>query len=160
RKRPRESSPARVSAAGPTTSPARVGFSSGDDVSPPLPPSSLEGFDDDEVVEENVIEDDPEDLEDEGGEDLFGPTLLKDYRENPDKDVYEGGDIDDEEYEAMDVADRMAVEAKLRRRDKETARREGRLPAAFLDDGKFVQRIPAPCNFLGTAMAAPTVRWY
>lgn len=38
------------------------------------------------------------------------------------------------DYDGIDESTRQLVEAKLRRRDREAARREGRLPAAFMDD--------------------------
>ena len=45
----------------------------------------------------------------------------------------------------MDQTTRQLVEEKLRRRDRELARLEGRLPPAFLDDGKsdvfFIQNV-------------------
>jgi len=40
-------------------------------------------------------------------------------------DQYGSDNIDDEEYEAMDIAQRKAVEAKLSRRDREQRIRDG-----------------------------------
>lgn len=62
---------------------------------------------------------------------------FRDYRENERLDRYElEEEVEQEEYEAMDMETRQLVEAKLRRRDREQARREGRLPAAYMDDGE------------------------
>jgi hypothetical protein len=41
--------------------------------------------------------------------------------------------IDDDDYDNMDAADRAAVEARLNRRDAEIMRREGRMADAFMD---------------------------
>ena len=60
---------------------------------------------------------------------------LRDYRENERLDRYDLASADGEEFEQMDMTTRQLVEAKLKRRDRERARLEGRLPPAFLDDG-------------------------
>ncbi len=48
-------------------------------------------------------------------------------------DNYDPNDIDDEDFERMDPAERAKVEAVLARRDAERARAAGRIPEAFLD---------------------------
>lgn len=74
----------------------------------------------DEGVEEILGEQMNE--EDDDGEDLFGDNLEDDYKPVPELDKYEGDDIDQEEYDDMDIGDRNAVERELQKRDK----REGR----------------------------------
>lgn len=50
-------------------------------------------------------------------------------------DAYDSEDVDDEgEYEAMDPAQRLMVDAMLNQRDVDAARRRGRIPEAFLPD--------------------------
>jgi hypothetical protein len=49
------------------------------------------------------------------------------------RDRYDLANIDDEDYDHMDAADRAAVEARLNRRDAEIMRREGRMADAFMD---------------------------
>ncbi|KAF9966257.1 MCM DNA helicase complex subunit [Mortierella alpina] len=61
-------------------------------------------------------------------------TSLTDYAENVRLDNYDPNDIDDEDFERMDPAERAKVEAVLARRDAERARAAGRIPEAFLDD--------------------------
>jgi DNA replication licensing factor MCM2 len=61
---------------------------------------------------------------------------FRDYKENERQDRYDMESADDEDYDSIDMETRQLVEAKLRRRDRERARLEGRLPPAFLDDGK------------------------
>ncbi|KAJ3078307.1 hypothetical protein HK102_004594, partial [Quaeritorhiza haematococci] len=105
-----------------------------------------DGFGDsdgEEIVDEfgvddlpNEIPDDIDDVEegDDEGEDLFGEDMDRDYRENERLDQYDIDNLDDGDYESMDAETRQLVEEKLRRRDREQARLEGRLPAAFMDD--------------------------
>ncbi|KAG0052553.1 MCM DNA helicase complex subunit [Gryganskiella cystojenkinii] len=99
--------------------------------SPPLPESDPEdnGVYDNELVSDLV----DEDLEGEG-EDLYGSDMENDYAENVRLDQYDPNDIDDEDLECMDPAERAKVEAALDRRDLERARLAGRIPEAFLDD--------------------------
>jgi DNA replication licensing factor MCM2 len=61
---------------------------------------------------------------------------FSDYKESDLRDRYEEEDIDDEDYGNMSAEARLIAEERMRRRDREQARREGRLPAAFMDDGK------------------------
>jgi uncharacterized protein with von Willebrand factor type A (vWA) domain len=66
--------------------------------------------------------------------DILKISNFRDYRENPDQDFYEQESADEEEdMVEMSRDARRVVEAKLRRRDRE----QGRLPAAFLDDGMY-----------------------
>lgn len=47
--------------------------------------------------------------------------------------MYDIDELDDEEYERMDPAERARAEAEMARRDAERARAAGRIPEAFLD---------------------------
>lgn len=47
--------------------------------------------------------------------------------------MYDIDDLDDEEYERMDPAERARAEAEMARRDAERARAAGRIPEAFMD---------------------------
>ncbi|KAK4695544.1 DNA replication licensing factor MCM2, partial [Lecanoromycetidae sp. Uapishka_2] len=102
--------------------------------SPPMMP--LDDDDDDGLDPDRDligdIDDADEMAEDEDGIDLFADNFERDYkaREN---DEYAGADIDDAEYEDLDVATRRQLEARLNKRDRELARRR-RMPAAFLQD--------------------------
>lgn len=94
--------------------------------------------DDEDMDPENMIQDidDAEEmLEDDAGIDLFGDNFERDYRGQEDilNDVYETADIDDEDYDDMDLAQRRQLEARLNRRDREVQRARGR-PNAFLPD--------------------------
>lgn len=51
-------------------------------------------------------------------------------------DNYDPDDIDDQDFEQMDPAERARVEAILARRDAERARAAGRIPEAFMDGMK------------------------
>jgi len=101
-----------------------------------MPQDDIE--EDDELDPEDLIQDidDAEEmLEDDAGIDLFGDNFDRDYRRQEDNvnDFYEAADIDDEEYDNMDLAARRQLEARLNRRDREVARARGR-PNAFLPD--------------------------
>ncbi|KAJ3127298.1 MCM DNA helicase complex subunit, partial [Irineochytrium annulatum] len=107
----------------------------------PLDPLDADDGEANEVADE--IEDLPDDDgdnflndEDEDGEDLFGDNVEKDYQENERLDRYdnEAEEVDDEFYDAMEPEQRALAEARMGRRDRERARLEGRLPAAFMDD--------------------------
>jgi DNA replication licensing factor MCM2 len=101
--------------------------------SPPAFPISHGHDDEDDIEEEADIQDDDIDDIDEMAEDdvdLFREGFERDYREKED-DAYEGIDIDDEEYDQLNLGDRRRLEAQLARRDREVARRQ-RIPAAFL----------------------------
>ncbi|KAJ3265850.1 MCM DNA helicase complex subunit [Chytriomyces hyalinus] len=74
------------------------------------------------------------DLEDDEGEDLFGDGLEDDYVENARLDVLDRRDIDDNDYGDLDPTSRLIAEERMRRRDREEMRRQGVLPAAFMDD--------------------------
>ncbi|KAI5363897.1 Putative mini-chromosome maintenance protein [Septoria linicola] len=105
--------------------------------SPPIFPGGDDIEEDDNLdPEEDLIQDidDADEMaEDDAGIDLFGDTFDRDYDRNVDE-MYTGADIDDEEeYEAMDAAQRRALEARLNRRDRELAR-ERKLPGAFLPE--------------------------
>ncbi|KAJ3172040.1 MCM DNA helicase complex subunit [Geranomyces variabilis] len=139
RKRPRASSPSGMRGTSPV----------GDGSSSPLREPILPPFDDEEAEEEAIPEDVldmiDDDEEEADGEDLFGDNVDNDYRDNVRLDRYEvEADIDEEEFNAMDMETRQLVEAKLRRRDREQARRDGTLPAAFMDEDDDDQEGPMP----------------
>ncbi|KAJ8324432.1 MCM DNA helicase complex subunit [Batrachochytrium dendrobatidis] len=98
--------------------------------------NDLDGIRDEAIVDNEIVDIlDQDEEEDDDGEDLFGDNLDNDYRENVRLDHYEVESVvDEEEYDTMNREDRLVAEAKMRRRDRELARLEGRLPAAFLDD--------------------------
>jgi len=103
--------------------------------SPPAYPIQHGGDDDDDIVEDETelaldIDDADEMAEDEDGIDLFGNNFERDYKSRED-DQYDARDIDDEgEYDELDLASRRQLEARMKRRDREMARR----PGAFLPD--------------------------
>ncbi|KAF2200790.1 MCM-domain-containing protein [Delitschia confertaspora ATCC 74209] len=76
------------------------------------------------------VDDLEEAAEDAEGIDLFADDFERDYRAR-ENDAYEGVDIDDEEYEELDLATRRDLERRLNARDREARRR---MPAAFLPD--------------------------
>ncbi|KAF2807577.1 MCM-domain-containing protein [Mytilinidion resinicola] len=73
-----------------------------------------------------------ENAEEEEGINLFGNNFDRDERER-EPDDYEDIDIDDEEYEGLDAAQRAELERRLDRRDRELRRQRG-MPAAFMPD--------------------------
>ncbi|KAJ1566043.1 MCM DNA helicase complex subunit [Nowakowskiella sp. JEL0078] len=100
-----------------------------------LPPFSDQN-DYDLIEEDEILMNDPlDDEEDDEGEDLFGPNIERDYRANEQLDQYDTQDLDEQNYDDLDADARQIAEAKMRRRDREQARQEGRLAAAFMDDG-------------------------
>ena len=60
---------------------------------------------------------------------------FRDYREIPQLDTYDLGDLDEETYSPIDINVRRNAEEVMRRRDKEQSRQQGRarIPSAFLD---------------------------
>lgn len=105
--------------------------------SPPVFPNNEEDIEEDDNLdpEEDLIQDidDVDEMaEDDAGIDLFGDNFDRDYDRN-DNNAYAGADIDDDEYDAMDAAQRRQLEARLNRRDREIAR-ERKVPNAFLPD--------------------------
>lgn len=105
--------------------------------SPQLPPSSpaIPFEDEEEEIHNDITDLNPSDEEE--GEDLM-ENLQNDYRKNEAQDHYNLGDgnIDDEEYEELDAAERRRIDEQLNRRDellgmnKDTRARS----QAFLDD--------------------------
>jgi DNA replication licensing factor MCM2 len=89
--------------------------------------------DEDDVGFDRDIDDLDEDAEEEVGIDLFADNFERDYEERTGADQYDERDIDDANYDGMDLASRRALEARLNRRDRELARQRN-LPAAFLAD--------------------------
>lgn len=58
--------------------------------------------------------------------------LCRDYRAIPALDRYDRTHMDEEDYEGMDIDERMAAEAALRRRDKERGIAAGRMRRGLL----------------------------
>ena len=56
--------------------------------------------------------------------------LVSDYEENPEQDRYDDEDIDDAQYDDLAIDDRRAIDAYMRKRDREQRKREG-LPNPF-----------------------------
>ncbi|KAK9474335.1 MCM2/3/5 family-domain-containing protein [Dipodascopsis tothii] len=105
---------------------------------PPSSPPPLPFEEDDEndefAAEDDIIDDLDEQMEEEDGINLFGDTLERDY-EGLDRDnSYNLGarDIDDDDYEAMDISERRRVDELLGRRDR--ARERQGQGDAFLDE--------------------------
>ena len=93
--------------------------------------------DEDGLDPDNDLIPDVDDLdemaEDEDGIDLFAENFERDYEAN-EKDTYEGAGLDDDgDYEALNLAERRQLDARLNKRDRELARQR-RMPAAFLQD--------------------------
>jgi DNA replication licensing factor MCM2 len=86
--------------------------------------------DEDEIIAD--IDDADEMAEDEDGIDLFADNFERDYA-NREDDQYAGADIDDQDYDGLDLATRRQLEARLNRRDREMAHQRSR-GAAFLQD--------------------------
>ena len=96
--------------------------------------------------------------EEEDGEELFGDNMeqyvlilviytelifsnwylqvralfVRDYRAIPALDRYDAGVMDDDDYDNMNIEDRMAAEAELKRRDKERGIAAGRMRRGLL----------------------------
>ncbi|KAK8206082.1 MCM2/3/5 family-domain-containing protein [Phyllosticta capitalensis] len=102
--------------------------------SPPVFPQDVEEDDLDQQDEDLIgdIDDADELAEEEDGIDLFADNFERDYGSRA-NEVYAGQDIDDDEYDDMDMAERRQLEARLNRRDRELARQR-QMPAAYLDD--------------------------
>ena len=65
--------------------------------------------------------------DDESGEELFGENLERDYLPRPELDVYEGDMLDDEPVSEISIADRIAAEAALKKRDRIEGRKLGKM---------------------------------
>ena len=73
-----------------------------------------------------------EEDEDEEGEDLIGENMEADYKAIPALDRYESDDLTNEEVDELTYEQRAVAERAMRKRDLESTRRGGRLPAALL----------------------------
>ncbi|KAK9319563.1 MCM2/3/5 family-domain-containing protein [Lipomyces orientalis] len=133
---------------------ATNGSDSGDDNLPSAPPSSLppssppplpfeDELDDNELDKDDLIDDLDEQAEEENGIDLFGDNLERDYANLDQNNTYNLGarDIDDDDYEDMEIDDRRQVDELLNRRDRALRQRRG-LPDAFLDDDDMDLELP------------------
>lgn len=58
--------------------------------------------------------------------------ICRDYRAIPALDTYDRAHMDDEDYEGMDIDERMAAEAELKRRDRERGIAAGRMRRGLL----------------------------
>ncbi|OWR41481.1 DNA replication licensing factor Mcm2 like protein [Danaus plexippus plexippus] len=72
--------------------------------------------------DEGAILGDNADEEEEDGEELFNDNMEADYRPMPALDRYDAEDLDEEDYDAMSVEDRVAAERELQRRDRDEGR--------------------------------------
>lgn len=72
--------------------------------------------------------------EDEEGEDLFGDNMEDDYRQVAELDKYDPEDLDQEEYDDIDVEDRFAAEALMKKRDRKEGKSttQGRIKDSLL----------------------------
>jgi DNA replication licensing factor MCM2 len=61
--------------------------------------------------------------DDEEGEDLFGENYERDYRRNPELDIYDPTGLDDQDVSELSVRERMEAEALMKERDKLEGRR-------------------------------------
>eukprot|EP01137_Pigoraptor_chileana_P035579 Opistho-2@29835 len=82
----------------------------------------------------DVIDEDNGDGEDDEGEDLIGDNMEEDYRPMPHLDRYDEAVLDSQDYDDMSLDERRAAEVAMRKRDRDVMRREGRVPAALLDE--------------------------
>ncbi|KAF2007899.1 minichromosome maintenance protein MCM [Amniculicola lignicola CBS 123094] len=121
-KRSRDDDDLPSSAAHPPSSP----FAS----SPPMIPQEDDqdmDLDDPDLIQD--LDDLDEDAEEAEGIDLFADDFENDYRERR-NDVYEGRDIDDQDYDDLDLAARRAIDARIDRRNREARN----IPRAYLGD--------------------------
>lgn len=74
------------------------------------------------------------DPEEEDGEDLFGDNMEDDYRPVPELDTYDDADLDKEDYDAMDIEDRVRAEREMKKRDMKEGRSniKGRIKDSLL----------------------------
>ncbi|XP_043934476.1 DNA replication licensing factor MCM2 [Protopterus annectens] len=79
-----------------------------------------------------------EDLPDEedDGEELIGEGMERDYRAIPELDIYEAEGLDDEDVEELTASQREAAELTMRRRDRESGGRLGRIRMDLLYDSE------------------------
>ncbi|KAK9461116.1 MCM2/3/5 family-domain-containing protein [Lipomyces oligophaga] len=116
---------------------------------PSLPPSSPPAMPFDDSLEDEVLNDDDliddldEQAEEEDGIDLFDDNLERDYENLDRNNNYNLGarDIDDGDYDDMDIDERRRVERLLERRDQAVRSRRG-LPDMFLDEDDMDLEIP------------------
>jgi len=89
----------------------------------------------DAVMGDNADADDldriPDDEESEGEDLLDEENYAADYRSMPELDEYDAEDLDEQDYEDIGVAARRRAEAAMQKRDRETMRRQGRMPHAL-----------------------------
>mmetsp|Transcript_9857 Transcript_9857/g.24280 ORF Transcript_9857/g.24280 Transcript_9857/m.24280 type:complete len:895 (+) Transcript_9857:158-2842(+) len=74
------------------------------------------------------------------GEDLFDDNVERDYRAIPELDKYDEKMLDSGDYDQIDLDERRKADREMNKRDRERARREGRVPRAFEDDEEEEQR--------------------
>lgn len=67
-------------------------------------------------------------------------TIDSDYRAMPALDRYEAENLDDDDYDAMSIDDRLAAEEELRRRDRETLGRR-------VEDALIYGNLPVNSDF-------------
>ncbi|GAA5984728.1 hypothetical protein JCM10908_003476 [Rhodotorula pacifica] len=129
-KRPRSPSPNRRGAAAAPSSDGPAPTPDAQPVSTPAgslpgssPPPATSDFEDEDIY--GLADGDLEDAEEEEGEDLFDDDMLNDYIENRKLDVYDKGDLNDDEDFSDDPDARRAAEERMDRRDRRVARAAG-----------------------------------
>ncbi|XP_058790976.1 DNA replication licensing factor Mcm2 [Phymastichus coffea] len=75
-------------------------------------------FDEPFEDESHLLGDEPDIIDEEDGEELFGDNMEADYRPMSALDRYDPDMVDDEEYSELSQGDRAAAEAAMRKRDR------------------------------------------
>lgn len=85
----------------------------------------------DEIAEDPLADNVADAEEEEGGEDLFGENMARDYQERPELDQYDPTMLDDEGEAELTIADRRAADRAMDERDRaEERERRRRQPEA------------------------------
>ncbi|KAK4883602.1 hypothetical protein RN001_006921 [Aquatica leii] len=82
------------------------------------PTGDLEQFEDESAIFGDLSQD-IDRMEESEGEELFGDNMEADYREMPELDRYDLGNLDDEDYDDLSPSARLAAEDAMRQRDRE-----------------------------------------
>ncbi|CAF0725419.1 unnamed protein product [Brachionus calyciflorus] len=90
--------------------------------------------DEDEDMANEVLGDTANVEEEDDGEDLFGDNMEDDYRPVPELDKYDGEGLDQEDYDDMDIEDRIRAEREMKKRDVKEGRSniKGRIKDSLL----------------------------
>ncbi|GMM36068.1 MCM DNA helicase complex subunit [Saccharomycopsis crataegensis] len=100
-----------------------------------LPPSSPAPFDPyDDGEEPDIVDDDIDDIEERVNEvDLFDDNIRRDYLPDASQDKYASSEVDDGEYNELDISSRRKVDRALDARDRLIQQQKAR-GQAFLDE--------------------------